>query len=80
MRATESRQILREVGIEPVTDSRNFVVLPQNYHASLHTTSYHNYVTASLRTVRGNRIGVEMTLDSLKAEILMRSAIGIRWD
>ena len=42
-RAAESRKILRDVGIEPVTDMRNLVTLPQSYHVSLHTTAYHNY-------------------------------------
>ena len=79
-RAEESRQILRNVGIEPVTDPRNLVVLPQSYHASLHTTAYHNYVTEQLRPVAGNKAGVEATLASLKAEIRARSAAGIRWD
>ena len=79
-RAAESRQILRDVGIEPITDPRNLVVLPQSYHASLHTTAYHNYVTERLRPVAGNRAGIEATLDSIKAEILTRSSAGIRWD
>ncbi len=79
-RAAESRQILRDVGIEPVTDPRNLVVLPQSYHASLHTTAYHNYITERLRPVAGDKAGVEATLASLKAEILARSAAGIRWD
>ncbi len=79
-RAAESRQILREVGIEPLTDVRNLVVLPQTYHVSLHTTAYHNYVTERLRPVAGDKSGVEATLASLKAEILERSAIGIRWE
>ncbi len=79
-RAEESRQILRNVGIEPVTDPRNLVVLPQSYHASLHTTAYHNYVTEQLRPVAGDKVGVEVTLASLKAEIRARSAAGIRWD
>ena len=78
-RAAESRQILRDVGIEPVTDPRNLVVLPQSYHASLHTTAYHNYITERLRPVAGDKAGVEATLASLKAEILARSAAGIRW-
>lgn len=79
-RAAESRQILRDIGIEPVIDPRNLVILPQSYHASLHTTAYHNYVTERLRAVSGDKEGVEATLASLKAEILVRSALGIRWD
>ena len=54
--------------------------LPQSYHASLHTTAYHNYITERLRPVAGDKAGVEATLASLKAEILARSAAGIRWD
>ena len=80
LRAAESRQILRDVGIEPVTDLRNLVVLPQSYHASLHTTAYHNYVTERLRAVAGDRAGVEATLASIKRQILIRSTLGIRWD
>lgn len=79
-RAAEARQILRDVGIEPVTDLRNLVVLPAKYHASLHTTAYHNYVTERLRPVAGDRVGIELVLASLKAEIVARSAVGIRWD
>ena len=79
-RAAESRKILRDVGIEPVTDSRNLVVLPQRYHSSLHNTAYYNYVTEKLRPVAGDKAGVEATLASLKTEILVRSAAGIRWD
>ena len=79
-RAEESRQILRDVGIEPVIDQRNLVVLPKNYHVSLHTTAYHNYVTERLRLVAGDKAGVEATLASLKEEILARSVAGIRWD
>ena len=79
-RAAESRQILINVGIDPWTDPRNLVVLPQSYHASLHTTAYHNYITERLRPVAGDKAGVEATLASLKAEILARSALGIRWD
>ena len=79
-RAAEARQILRDVGIEPITDLRNLIVLPAKYHASLHTTAYHNYVTERLRPVAGDRVGVELVLASLKAEIVARSAIGIRWD
>ena len=79
-RAAESRQILRDVGIEPVTDSRNLVVLPRSYHASLHTNAYYNYITERLRPVAGDKAGVEATLASLKEEILANSAVGIRWD
>lgn len=79
-RAAESRKILRDVGIEPVTDSRNLVILPQSYHASLHTTAYHNYVTKKLKLVAGDKKKVEATLISLKAEILANSVAGIRWD
>ena len=79
-RAAEARKILRDVGIEPVTDPRNLVVLPQSYHASLHTTAYHSYVTERLRLVEGDKEGVEATLASLRAEILARSVAGIRWD
>ena len=78
--AAESRKILRDVGIEPVTDPRNLVILPQSYHVSLHTTAYHNYVTERLRLVAGDKAGVEATLVSLEAEILARSSVGIRWD
>ena len=79
-RAAEARQILRDVGIEPITDLRNLIVLPAKYHASLHTTAYHNYVTERLRPVAGDRVGGELVLASLTAEIVARSAIGIRWD
>ena len=79
-RAAESRKILRDVGIEPVTNPNNLVILPQSYHASLHTTAYHNYVTEKLRPVAGDKAGVLVTLSLLKAEILARSALGIRWD
>ena len=79
-RAAESRQILRDVGIEPVTDSRNLVVLPRSYHASLHTNAYYNYITERLRPVAGDKAGVEATLASLKEEILANSVVGIRWD
>ena len=79
-RAEESRKILRDVGIEPLIDPRNLVVLPQIYHASLHTTAYHNYVTEKLKLVEGNKAGVEATLASLRIEILARAAMGIRWD
>ena len=79
-RAEESRKILRDVGIEPVTDLRNLVVLPQSYHASLHTNADHSYVTERLRLVAGDKAGVEATLASLKAEILACSVAGIRWD
>ena len=79
-RAAEARQILRDVGIEPMTDPRNLVQLPQKYHASLHTTAYYNYVNARLRAVAGNKEGVEATLDSLRAELIERSVMGIRWD
>ena len=79
-RAAEARKILRDVGIEPVTDPRNLVVLPQSYHASLHTTAYHSYVTERLRLVEGDKEGVEAMLASLRAEILARSVAGIRWD
>lgn len=76
----EARKILRDVGIEPVTDPRNLVVLPHSYHASLHTTAYHSYVTERLRLVEGDKEGVEATLASLRAEIFARSVAGIRWD
>ena len=79
-RAAESRRILIGVGIEPVTDPRNLVILPQSYHVSLHTTAYHNYITERLRPVAGDKAWVEATLASLKAEILARSVAGIRWD
>lgn len=79
-RAAESRKILRDVGIEPVTDLKNFVMLPQRYHISMHTPAYHKYVVERLRPVAGNRTRVEATLDSLGIEILTRSAAGIRWD
>lgn len=61
-------------------DPKNLVVLPQTYHASLHTTAYHNYVTEKLKLVEGNKAGVEATLASLRIEILARAAMGIRWD
>lgn len=79
-RAAEARKILRDVGIEPVTDPRNLVALPRSYHASLHTTAYHSYVTERLRLVEGDKEGVEATLASLRAEIFARSVAGIRWD
>lgn len=79
-RAVESRKILRDVGIEPVADPKNLVILPQSYHISMHTNAYHKYVVERLRPVAGNRAGGEATLASLRAEILTRSAAGIRWD
>ena len=79
-RAAEARQILRDVGIEPVIDIRNLVVLPQKYHVSLHTTAYHKYITERLRPVAGNKEAIEATLAALKLEILARSETGIRWD
>lgn len=79
-RAAEARKILRDVGIEPVTDPRNLVVLPHSYHASLLTTAYHSYVTERLRLVEGDKEDVGATLASLRAEILARSVAGIRWD
>lgn len=77
-RAAESRKILRDVGIKPITDPRNLVILPQNYHVSLPTTAYH--IIERLRPVEGDKAGVEATLASLKVEIPARSAVGIRWD
>ena len=79
-RAEEARQILRDVGIEPVTDQRNLVVLPQSYHVSLHTNAYYNYINERFRQVAGDAAGVEATLIALKVELLFRSAFGIRWD
>lgn len=79
-RAKESRQILMDVGIDPMTDPLNLVALPQNYHVSLHTTAYHNYVIERLKPVVGNRAGVENVLKSLKAELLLYSESGIRWE
>lgn len=79
-RAAESRRILEDVGIKPLTDQRNLVVLPQSYHSKLHTSAYHKYVTEKLRPVAGNKLGVEMTLTMLKAELIVRSSLGIRWD
>ena len=79
-RAEESRQILRDVGIEPVTDLRNLVILPKNYHVKIHTSAYHNYVTERLRPVAGDKAGVEKTLALLRLEILAFSAVGIRWE
>lgn len=78
-RAAESRDILREVGIDPWTDPTNLVVLPQEYHVCIHTTAYHNYVRDRLRPVAGDRVGVELVLASLKAEILTMSALGTGW-
>lgn len=69
-----------DVGIDPRTDSQNLVQLPKSYHSRLHTTAYHDYVTERLRSVEGNRVGVEATLLSLKVEIYARSLLGIRWD
>ena len=65
-RAAEARKILRDVGIEPVTDPNNLVILPQSYHASLHTTAYHNYVTEKLRPVAGDKSEVLVTLSLLR--------------
>ena len=79
-RAAESRKILMDVGIDPITDPRNLVILPQRYHALLHTAAYHNYVLERLRSVAGDKKGIEATLASIKAEILARLATGIRWD
>ena len=36
--------------------------------------------TLTLRLVAGDRAGVEATLAALKAEILARSSVGIRWE
>ena len=79
-RATQSRQILIDVGINPVTDPINLVVLPQRYHARLHTNAYHIYVTKRLQQVAGDRGGVEIALASLKLELLFNSKIGLRWE
>ena len=79
-RAAEAREILREVGIEPLTDPRNLLILPKNYHASLHTSAYYEYVNEKLQSVRGDTDAVTAMLALLKAEILIRSVIGIRWD
>lgn len=79
-RAAEARQILRDVGLEPLTESKNLVVLPRKYHASLHTNAYYRYINDRLRPVAGDRVAVEMTFDSLRNEILERSLLGIRWD
>ena len=48
--------------------------------ASLHTNAYYRYINDRLRPVAGDRVAVEMTLDSLRNEILERSLLGIRWD
>ena len=79
-RAEDSRKILRGVGIDPETDPRNLVVLPQNYHVHLHTDAYHEYVYNRLKLVEGDYDLVVATLASLKAEILLYSTLGIRWD
>ena len=80
IRASASREILRNADIEPWTDPRNLVALPQKYHASMHTTAYHKYVEERLQQVAGDKAAVEATLAELKMEILARSAAGIRWD
>ena len=79
-RAAEARKILRDVGIEPITDPKNLVVLPRNFHSRLHTNAYYRYVNERLRAVAGDRMGVEATLASLEMEIIARSTIGIGWD
>lgn len=63
-----------DVGINPITDPRNLVVLPQSFRVSMHTAAYHQYVLGRLRVVAGNRMGIEATLASLKAELLMQAA------
>ena len=79
-RAEEARQILIEVGIDYKTDSRNLVVLPKSYHVHLHNDAYYMYVNQRLRMVAGDKAGVEATLASLRIEIIVRCALGIRWD
>ena len=74
-RAEEAREILRDVGIEPETDPRNLIQLPVEMHVSLHTKAYHNHVTESLRLVKGDLIGVEMTLFRLKAELIAQAVL-----
>ena len=78
-RASESRAILIDVGIDYKHDPINLVPLVQEFHAKLHTTAYHNYVTERLRLVAGDREGVEKVLNELKTEILAHQAAGIRW-
>ena len=56
------------------------MVLPQNYHVHLHTNAYHEYVYNRLKLVEGDYDLVVATLASLKAEILLYSTLGIRWD
>ena len=79
--AKKSRDILYSVGIDPITDPRNLIVLPHGYHKSMHTEKYYKYVESYLLPFENKGVAVTLSLTILKVQIYAASLTGIApWD
>ena len=62
----EMQTILTDVGIDPVNDPKNMVIVSHGYHKSLHKNPYFSQLHSSLVLAKGNRKAVERVLSTYK--------------
>lgn len=76
-RAAPARKVLTEYGIDVWNSPHNFVFVPADRHARLHTNAYYLYVNSKIIVAKrsGGRVGVIKTLELLKLEILAGTII-----
>ena len=78
--AIPARAVLRDKGIDVVTDPNNRVIIPQRFHKSMHTIKYYNYVNEKIVGCT-TKEEVYAALNQIRAEILVAVETGIApWD
>jgi hypothetical protein len=82
VRAAPAQEVLRKAGIDRYTDPANFIQLPAQIHAPLHTTAYYDHVNFMLGAADPyDKKAVYGVLAVLKAEIYANSLFGsYKWD
>ena len=76
--AAPAREVLKSVGINPVTYGLNLAVIPEKKHYSLHTIEYYNYINRRLENLTGDRNAIMWTLAELHIEIQLYCQTGLK--
>ena len=76
--AAPAREVLKSVGINPVTYGLILAVIPEKKHYSLHTIEYYNYINRRLENLTGDRNAIMWTLAELHIEIQLYCQTGLK--
>ena len=76
--AAPAREVLKSVGINPVTYGLNLAVIPEKKHYSLHAIEYYNYINRRLENLTGDRNAIMWTLAELHIEIQLYCQTGLK--